>query len=133
MAEVSNLALYHEGISDLRLLTEKTRGSGVKFACKVDASPKGPLECEHEVFDFVDYITMKIRTTKGGKAVGQWRFARMAGKASKTRITYTLNYQVPVPVVGGLVDLLFVRRSWKRRVEHSLQNLKDLLEQQEII
>lgn len=130
MAEINNLALYHEGFTDVRFLSEKTRGSGVKFTCKVDIPYQPPREFENEVVDFVDYISLKIKTTRGAKALGQWRFARMAGKTAKTRITYALRYQVPVPVLGRLVDLLVVQRTWKQHVEHSLNNLKHILEQE---
>lgn len=128
MAEVSNLAQFHEGITDLRLLSEKSRGMGVTFACKVDVPRTGPLECEHEIIEFVDYISITVSATKGCKSVGTWHFSRMAGMIVKTRVTYTLSYQVPVPVIGCLIDLIFVRRIWMQRVEQTLYNLKNVLE-----
>jgi len=130
MADVSNLPKYHEGISDLHLLSDKSRGQGIQFGCKVDVPRKGLLDCEYEVTDFIDYILIAIKTTSGLKSEGIWHFARMAGKNTKTRITYTLNYQVPVPIIGGVIDRLFVRRVWTERVEHTMQNLKDVLEKE---
>lgn len=130
MAEVSNLPKFHEGISDLQLISDKGRGAGIQFRCKVDIPRKDLLDCEYEVTDFIDYILIAIKTTSGPKSEGIWHFARMAGKNIKTRITYTLNYQVPVPIIGGLIDRLFVRRIWTERVENTMQNLKDVLEKE---
>lgn len=130
MAEVSNLPKFHEGISDLHLISDKGRGQGIRFGCMVDVPRKGLVECEYEVTDFIDYILIAIKTTSGLKSEGIWHFARMAGMNIKTRITYTLNYQVSVPIIGGLIDRLFIRRIWIERVEHTMQNLKDVLEKE---
>ena len=130
MAEVSNLPKFHEGISDLHLLSDKDRGLGIEFGCSVDVPRKGTLDCTYEITDFIDYILITIKTTSGPKSEGIWHFARMAGMNVKTRITYTLTYQVPVPIIGSLIDLLFVRRIWTARVEQTMQNLKDVLEQE---
>lgn len=130
MAEISNMPKFHEGISDLYLISDKGRGAGLQFGCKVDVPRKGLLDCEYEVTDFIDYILIAIKTTSGPKSEGIWHFGRMAGKNIKTRITYTLNYQVPVPVIGQLMDIFFVRRIWTERVEQTMQNLKDVLEKE---
>jgi len=131
MAEISNLTKFHTGISELHLISDKGRGLGLQFGCKVDVPRKGPLDCEYEVSEFIDYILIAIKSTSGPKSEGIWHFARMAGMNIKTRITYTLNYQVPVPIIGQLIDLLFVRRIWTARVEQTMQNLKDVLEKEE--
>ncbi|MDX9864479.1 MAG: SRPBCC family protein [Anaerolineaceae bacterium] len=130
MAAIGNLSKFHEGISDLHLLSDKDRGLGLQFGCKVDVPRKGLLDCEYEVTDFIDYILLVIKTTSGPKSTGIWHFARMAGMNIKTRITYTLSYQVPVPIIGQIIDLLFVRRIWTERVEKTMQNLKDVLEKE---
>jgi ribosome-associated toxin RatA of RatAB toxin-antitoxin module len=130
MAEISNMSKFHEGISDLHLISDKGRGLGLQFGCKVDVPRKGLLDCEYEVTDFIDYILIAIKTTSGPKSEGIWHFARMAGMNVKTRITYTLNYQVSVPIIGQLIDLVFVRRIWTERVEQTMQNLKDVLEKE---
>lgn len=128
MAEINNFSKFSEGISDLHVLSEKDRGVGVTFAGTVDRPHKGPQQCEFVITDFVDYIDITFHATKGCEAEGIWHFSRMAGLNAKTRITYTFNYKVQVPIVGSLIDLLFVRRIWKQRVEQTLQNLKDVLE-----
>ena len=129
MAHITTLPEYHAGISDLRLLDDKDRGQGLIFACKVDVPRRGLLDCEFEITDFIDYILMTIKSTSGPKSEGTWHFARMAGMNVKTRITYTLTYQVPVPIIGGLIDALFIRRTMSQRVEQTLLNLKTKLEE----
>jgi len=128
MAEINNLPAYHEGLSDLRLLGEKDRGLGLTFACKMDIPRKGPIDCEYEITDFTDYILLTIKSTNGPTSKVTWHFARMAGMNVKTRITYTLTYQIPVPIIGGLIDLLFIRSQMTQRVEQTLMNLKTNLE-----
>ena len=93
MAEISNLPKFHEGISDLHLLSDKGRGLGLKFACKVDVPRKGLLDCEYEVTEFIDYILMAIKTTSGPKSEGIWHFARMAGNEHQN--THHLYAQLP--------------------------------------
>jgi hypothetical protein len=47
---------------------------------------------------------------------------------SGTRVGYALEYDVPVPIIGNLLDLLAFKSLWVKRVQTSLQNLERLLE-----
>jgi hypothetical protein len=44
-----------------------------------------------------------------------------------TRVIYDMSYDVPVPIVGRLIDVLASEPLWTKRVEKSLRNLKPLL------
>jgi hypothetical protein len=35
---------------------------------------------------------------------------------------------MPVPILGGILDALFMKPAWEKIIESSLQNLKELLE-----
>lgn len=61
---------------------------------------------------------------KGPKSVDQYELEPTAGG---TRVTETVDYDVP-PVLGSLMDVLFVKPALTRRMEKALQNLKRLLE-----
>ena len=74
IAEVSNLPKFHEGISDLHLLSDKDRGLGIEFGCSVDIPRKGTLDCTYEITDFIDYILITIKTTSGPKSEGIMAF-----------------------------------------------------------
>jgi hypothetical protein len=52
-------------------------------------------------------------------------------KGTGTRLTYVLEYSLPVPIVGRLLDSLLMRPGWQRRLENSLQNLKRHFEKPE--
>jgi hypothetical protein len=41
-----------------------------------------------------------------------------------TRLSYILEYSLPIPVVGALLDRMLMRPGWQRRLEASLGNLK---------
>jgi hypothetical protein len=39
-----------------------------------------------------------------------------------------MEYDIPVPILGGLIDALVFKSLWAKRVQANLQNLKRLLE-----
>ncbi|MEA3377309.1 MAG: hypothetical protein U9R72_14050 [Chloroflexota bacterium] len=55
----------------------------------------------------------------------RWIFGEANGK---TRFTYGLTYDLPVPIIGGILDALFMKPAWEKIIENSLQNLKQLVE-----
>jgi hypothetical protein len=45
-------------------------------------------------------------------------------RASRSRLTYVLEYNLPLPLLGPLLDSLLMRPGWNRRLGNSLQNRK---------
>jgi hypothetical protein len=108
------------GVSDFRPTTEVTRGNGTRYAYKAWIAGIR-LELETEVRDFVENVGWRGVVTRGTPHTTRWVF-EPAGTG--TRLTYTLEYRIPVPVLGPLLDFLLMRPGWQRRLERSLANLK---------
>ncbi len=50
-----------------------------------------------------------------------WNFEPLG---SGTKFTYALEYQLPVPLLGSLIDSLLMKRQWDKIIVNSLDNLK---------
>ncbi len=58
----------------------------------------------------------------GGPPVrGDWRFSPTR---EGTRLTYRLRYRMPPPLIGPLLDKLFIEKKWASSIEASLENLE---------
>ena len=115
------------GVSDFRPTTEFTRGNGTRYAYKAWIAGI-TLNLEAEIHEFAENVGWRAVGTKGVPHKTQWVFE---GRGERTRLTYMLEYTLPVPLLGPLLDVLFMRPGWRRRLEKSLQNLKGLFERQE--
>jgi uncharacterized membrane protein len=118
---------WWEGVSDFRPTTEVTRGNGTRYAYKAWISGI-TLNLEAEIHEFAENVGWRAVGTKGVPHKTQWVFE---GRGERTRLTYILDYKLPVPLLGPLLDVLFMRPGWRRRLEKSLQNLKVFFEKRE--
>jgi uncharacterized membrane protein len=117
---------FFEGIYDWRRLTEQRMSDGFQIAYKAKILGV-ESEIEMKVSNFVENEGWIATSTKGPQCKGKWSFARVNGN---TRFTYTLEYKLPIPIVGGIMDALLVKRSWEKIIDKSLRNLKEHLETQ---
>ena len=115
---------WWDGVSGFRPTTALTRGNGTRYAYRAWIAGL-TLNLETEIHDFVEKVGWRGVVTKGPPHRTQWVFEAMG---TTTRLTYTLEYSVPVPVLGPLLDLLLMRPGWQRRLETSLHNLKQHFE-----
>lgn len=123
-ADWQNWPKFFEAVSEFKPTTELTRGNGARFAYKAKLlGIKAPVETE--IRDFVENEGWTGVSVKGMEHKTQWVFAQ---ENSKTRFTYVLSYRLPLPVLGGVLDALFVKPAWERIIENSLLNLKGLME-----
>lgn len=111
---------WWEGVSEFRPTTETTRGNGTRYAYKAWIAGL-TLTLETEINDFAENAGWRGVVTKGPRHATQWVFEAVG---NATRLTYILEYHLPVPLLGGLLDSLLMRPGWQRRLEKSLQNLK---------
>jgi len=119
-ADWQNWTKFFEGVSNFKPLTKTTRGSGSKFAYR--ARMLGiSVPVETEIREFEENRGWTGVCGKGLEHRTQWTFVSLDGK---TKFTYGLQYRMPVPIVGNLLDRLFIRRQWERIIERSLTNLK---------
>jgi uncharacterized membrane protein len=119
-----NAEKWYEGIYDWKPTTENTTGNGARFSYKVkDLGIE--TRYETEMFNHIKNKGFSLRSIEGPKVDEQYLFEPIE---DGTRVTYTMDYDVPLPIVGGLLDALFFKSLWAQRVQRSLQNLKRLLE-----
>jgi uncharacterized membrane protein len=111
---------WFEGVSGFRSTTEVTRGTGARYVYR--ASLMGlPATVETEIRDFVEDQGWTGIATRGVPHRTQWHFQ---AQGESTSFTYALEYELPVPVLGALVDALFLKGQWRRIIGRSLSNLK---------
>jgi hypothetical protein len=115
---------WWEGASDFKPTTKVTRGNGTRYAYRAWVAGIA-LNIETEINDFVENVGWRGIVSKGPPHRTQWVFE---GQGDLTRFTYILEYTLPVPVLGLLLDTLLMRPGWRRRLEKSLQNLKAYFE-----
>jgi hypothetical protein len=111
---------WWEGVSDFKPTTELTRGNGTRYAYKAWLAGIA-LNVETEIDKFAENVGWTGTATKGPPHRTQWVFE---GHGDLTRFTYILEYTLPVPILGPLLDSLLMRPGWRRRLEKSLRNLK---------
>lgn len=115
---------WWEGVSDFRPTTALTRGNGTQYAYKAWIAGI-TLNLETEIHDFAENVGWKGVAIKGPPYRTQWVFD---DDGEQMRLTYILEYDLPVPILGPLLDVLLMRPGWRRRLEKSLQNLKVFFE-----
>jgi uncharacterized membrane protein len=108
------------GVSGFRPTTEVARGNGTRYAYRAWIAGLW-LNLETEIHDFQEKVGWRGVVTKGPPHRTQWIFE---AHGPGTRLTYVLEYSLPIPVLGPVLDSLFMRPGWKRRLEESLQNLR---------
>ncbi len=111
---------WWEGVSGFRPTTEVTRGNGTRYAYRAWIAGL-TLNLETEIHDFVEKVGWCGVVTKGPPHRTQWVFE---AKDGTTRLTYILEYSLPIPILGTLFDKLLMRPGWQRRLETSLGNLR---------
>ena len=111
---------WWDSASGFRPTTELTRGNGTRYAYRAWVAGL-TLNLEAEIHDFIEKVGWRAVGTKGLPHRTQWVFEKLNGR---TRLTYILEYSLPIPVLGALLDRMLMRPGWQRRLEASLGNLK---------
>lgn len=118
---------WWEGVSQFRPTTEVTLGNGTRYAYKAWIAGM-TFNLETEIHEFTKNVSWKGVATKGPPHRTQWVFE---AKNDKTQLTYILEYDLPWPLLGPILDALLMRPGWQRMLEHSLRNLKTHFEGQQ--
>lgn len=119
-----NLPQYFPGIYEWQPTTHMTEGEGARFSYKTRQLGV-EFYIETEIITVVLNQERTFRTISGADIKAQWLFESMNGR---TKTTYVLDYDVPVPIVGKIIDALLVRPKQEERVKEMLENLKMLIE-----
>ncbi|MEF8822724.1 MAG: SRPBCC family protein [Desulfohalobiaceae bacterium] len=120
-----NLPEYQKGIENWQPTTENTRGEGAKFSYTTNE-----LGIEFDIETKIVDVTLNEervwRTVSGADIEAKYLFEPQNGR---TKTTYILDYNLPIPIIGNILDVLLVRESRELWVENTLQNLKKLIEE----
>ncbi|HEY98308.1 MAG TPA: hypothetical protein G4O16_09050 [Dehalococcoidia bacterium] len=119
-----NFVQYFGYIKELKPASNKTTGEGALFATRVKFMGL-TLSSLWEMAEYVPNETLTLITPlMGVRAKKHWRFTPENGS---TRVMFTLEYK-PWPLVGPLLDMLFMKRYWEKMDAKLVQNLKRLIE-----
>jgi len=119
-------AEWREGVSDLKPTTETDRGNNTRYAYKaLVAGLKFNLETE--IHYFKENVGWQGIVRTGLPHKMQWQFEN---KASKTNVTYIIEYGPPWFLIGPLLNFFIIKPNWQRMIENTLNNLKVHLESQ---
>jgi uncharacterized membrane protein len=111
---------WFEGIAGCQPTTEGTRGNGTRYA--YTARVMGfRARVVTEITEFAENVGWTGIARKGMPHRTHWRFE---GFGNQTRFTYGLDYHVPVPLLGALIDSLLLKPQWQRIIQASLANLQ---------
>ena len=117
---------WREGVADLKPTTATDRGNNTRYAYKaLVAGLKFNLETE--IHYFKENVGWQGIVRTGLPHKMQWQFEN---KASKTNVTYIIEYSPPWFLIGPLLNFFIIKPNWQRMVEKTLNNLKIHLESQ---
>ncbi len=111
---------WFEGLSDVRAISDVNRGTGACYAYRVRILGV-PASVVTELREFVENRGWTGVGIRGLPHRTHWRFE---AQGQSTRFTYGLEYRLPLPLLGQLLDVLFIRREWRGIVRRSLSNVQ---------
>jgi uncharacterized membrane protein len=115
---------FFEGVSDFKPITAITRGSGTKYIYKAKALGM-KVTVGTEVQQFKENEGWIGKSFKGLEHQTQWIFEKSNGN---TEFTFIQRYKLPFFLGGKFIDKMFAEPAWINIIEHSLQNLKKIME-----
>jgi len=119
-------AEWREGVSDLKPTTETDRGNNTRYAYKALVGCL-KFNLETEIHYFKENVGWQGIVRTGFPHKMRWQFEN---KASKTIVTYIIEYSPPWFLIGPLLNFFILKPNWQRMVEKTLNNLKVHLENQ---
>jgi len=115
---------FFEGVSDVKPVTETTRGNRTKFIYKVKVLGMS-VTVGTELQEFKENQGWIGKSFKGIEHKTQWIFEKSNGN---TEFTFIQNYKFPLYLGGKLIDKMLAQPKWIKIIENSLQNLKRIVE-----
>jgi uncharacterized membrane protein len=115
---------FFEGVSDVKPITETIHGNGAKFVYKVKVLGM-KVTVGTEFHQFRENEGWIGKSFKGIPHQTQWIFEKSNGN---TEFTFIQNYKFPFYFGGKFIDKMFAQPEWIRIIEHSLQNVKRIVE-----
>ena len=115
---------FYEGVSDLKAITEITRGNGAKFIYKAKVMGLR-FTVGTELQQFKQNKGWIGKSFKGLNHQTQWIFIE---SGNGTEFTHAVSTNLPWYMGGQFMEKKVLGPEWEKIVENSLQNLKTLME-----
>lgn len=112
---------WFEGVADFKPITKLKRGNGTIYRYKAKYIGFSAT-IETEIHEFVENKGWTGIAHNGLPHKTFWQFENINGK---TGFTYGLEYKVPIPFIGSMLDKLIMKPMWERIIRKSLQNLQE--------
>lgn len=119
-ADYQKWSQWFEGVSDFTPTTDITQGNKSRYSYKARLLGVS-AKVETEIHDFVPNRGWTGIATRGMPHKTFWKFEP---DGANTKFTYALEYKLPVPLLGALLDFIFMKPQWNRIILNSLNNLK---------
>jgi len=115
---------WREGVSDLKPTSVIEKGNNARYAyTALVAGLKFHLETEIHLYK--ENSGWQGIVNKGLPHKMQWLFEN---KASKTNVTYIIEYSPPWFLIGPLLNFFVLKPNWQRMLTKTLNNLKIYME-----
>jgi uncharacterized protein YndB with AHSA1/START domain len=112
-ADYRTWATWFDGASDVRASAAIAQGNGARYAYRVRMMGVS-ASVETEVHDFVVNSGWRGVATRGVPHETSWICREVE---EGTSLTYSLEYRLPVPLLGSIVESLLMRPQWERFIE----------------
>ena len=125
LADIGNIHLWNPGVLSSQVTTPKSTGLGACRHCNLGG--KNYLDEEVVEWDVDKRLTMKVNKTNMPFKSVDVHFT-LHSKNGSTVVTVSPEYEVKYGMLGKIMDLLVVRRTYVRAMDELLNGLKQYIE-----
>ena len=115
-----------KGFSEFEYTSKGPVGEGTTMHY-VTGSGGSTMEFDSEVIEFVRNEKFVSHTIGASKFKGTASFT-LEPTTKGTKLTYSMDYEMPYSVLGKLIDKLRFRKAMEKSFEVGLKNLKNMME-----
>jgi len=123
-SDYKNWPDFYEGVSDFIPITETSRGNGTRYLYRAKIFGMN-MTVGTEIAEFNENKGWVGKSFKGLEHRTEWIFKR---SNENTKFSHGIRYHCPWYMGGKYVDKKYVKPAWIKKIENSLQNLKEILE-----
>jgi len=109
---------WFDGFTDCSPITRVERGNGAIYEYKMWIFGI-PFRCQSEIHNFVENRGWSAHRVKGVPHKTTWIFEDLG---PQTKLTYIVEYSLPIPILGSILCILFTNPAWRRILKKSLDN-----------
>jgi hypothetical protein len=111
---------WFDGVSNFESMTDVDQGTGAKYVYRAKLMGL-PAKVYTEIHDYQENAGWRGVGSGAIPFTTRWIFE---DRGEGSAFTFAVEYELPVPLIGGLLDRLIVKPEWRRIVDASLDNLR---------